>query len=59
MHTDAFGPEELRLHKEEDWNATPPRSPRDDVTTQTVDAVSDETQPVETPDDDTDRLRHP
>ncbi|WP_110588681.1 phosphotransferase [Microbacterium suaedae] len=59
MHTDAFGPEELRLHKEEDWNATPPRSPRDDVTTQTVDAVSDETQPVETPDDETDRLRHP
>lgn len=59
MHTDAFGPEELRLHDEEDWDASPPRRATEDESTQAVGAVSDETQPVEAPDDDTDRLDRP
>ncbi|WP_197517553.1 phosphotransferase [Microbacterium karelineae] len=57
MHTDAFGPEDLRLHGDEDWDASPPRRATEDESTQAVDAPgSDETQPVDLSDAETDRL---
>ncbi|MBP2437778.1 phosphotransferase [Microbacterium amylolyticum] len=39
MHTDAFSPEELRLHADEDWDAAPPRR----------DTAEESTQPLSPP----------
>ncbi|GGD36501.1 hypothetical protein GCM10010915_16420 [Microbacterium faecale] len=54
MHTDAFDPDELRLHAEEDWDAAPPRSAPDDAdaTQPSLELEPDATQPVDLTDDE-------
>ena len=54
MHTDAFDPDELRLHAEEDWDAAPPRSAPDDAdaTQPSIEREPDATQPVDLTDDE-------
>lgn len=50
MHTDAFGPEELRLHGDETWDAAPPRAADGLEETQPVGGASPETQPMDADD---------
>lgn len=47
MHTDAFDPEELRLHADEDWDSAPPRPVSDDrdATQPSIDVDRDATRP--------------
>ncbi|WP_221585232.1 phosphotransferase [Microbacterium sp. G2-8] len=42
MHTDAFDPDELRLHSDERWEAAPPRRDTAEESTRPVDAVIDQ-----------------
>ncbi|MGI6877988.1 phosphotransferase [Microbacterium sp. gxy059] len=42
LHTDAYGPDELSLHREESWDAAPPRPAPEEELTQPIDPISDD-----------------
>lgn len=54
LHTDAYDPDELTLHRDEQWDASPPRRDTTDEHTQPIDAADPATDEIAT-----DRISRP